>query len=206
MFNRVHTASSRLGQPRLRSETQRGLVQAPRCSCGWAIGVGPGGTLGAERSPSERCITPTPQHPGPPHGLTSGPHRGGGTPTDGREERVTPFIRDGVRQSRRRSGQPVQRGGPAGLLPSTGLRGRALTLRIWRDRRPGGGTEGADHGEARDAGAWETRLRDHASRTAAPRLPGESASSGESRPFKARAWVGTSKKRVSLKLNFTWLL
>lgn len=96
-----------------------------------------GGTLGVEGSLSERRNP----HPSiPEHPTASLPARVGEAERGraGGRSGVTPFTRDGVRQSRRRSGQPVQGGGPAGLLPGTGLRGRALTLRIWRDRRPGG--------------------------------------------------------------------
>lgn len=89
---------------------------------------------------SKRCITHTPPPSIPEHPTASLPARIGEAERGraGGRSGVTPFTRDGVRQSRRRLGQPVQRGGPAGLLPGTGLRGRALTLRIWRDRRPAG--------------------------------------------------------------------
>lgn len=97
---------------------------------------------------------------------------------------VTPFTRGGARQSQRRAGQSELRGGPAGLLRGTGLRGRALTLGTWQAVHTRRGKEGAAPGGAGGAGAWERRLlRGHASGPQLPpclrRMP---ACSGDSRP------------------------
>lgn len=120
-----------------------------------------------------------------PHGLTSGQNQGAELWVGGElGSRVTPFTRGGARQSRRRAGQPELRGGPAGLLRATGLRGRALTLRTWQAVHTRPGKEGAAPGGARGAGAWERRLlRGHAPGPQLPpclrRMP---ACSGDSRP------------------------
>lgn len=144
-------------------------------------GAGAGGRSWRVARPglwSQRRITPPhPRTLADPHCLTSGQHPGaelwvGGEWGSG----VTPFTRGGARQSQHGAGQPELRGGPAGLLWGTGLRGRALTLGDLASCAHQAGHRRCSPGRSARLGSpGEQAAAGTRTRTAAPFTPAENA-------------------------------